>query len=94
MEGVYNLTDIPTRVVSCEESLRKWFDGPETLYKKNVMSVEFGAEKRLKLVDEMVNSELKNKGFRRLRVAKRVRQNELYTNILIELNNNAIEYSH
>ena len=37
----------------------------------------------------MVNSELKGKGFSRLRNAKLLKQNELYTNILIELNNNA-----
>ena len=37
------------------------------------MSVEFDAEKRLKLVDEMVNSELKGKSFSRLRDAKPVR---------------------
>ena len=30
-EGVYNTADISTRVVSCKESLRKWFDGPEIL---------------------------------------------------------------
>ena len=35
----------------------------------------------------MMNSELKGKGFSRLCDAKPVRQNELYTNILIELNN-------
>ena len=89
VESVHNPADIPTRVVSCEESLRKWLDGPEILYKENVMSVEFDAGKRLKLVDEMVKSELKCKGFSRLYDAKPVRQNELYTNILIELNNNA-----
>ena len=44
--------------------------------------------KRLKLVGELVKSELKGKGFCRLRDAKPVRQNELYANILIELNNN------
>ena len=44
VEGVHNPADIPTRVVSCEESLRKWFDGPEILYKENVMSVEFDAK--------------------------------------------------
>ena len=44
--------------------------------------------KRLKLVGELVKSELKGKGFRRLCDAKPVRQNELYANILIELNNN------
>ena len=55
VEGVHNPADIPTRVVSCEESLRKWFDGPEILYKENIMSVEFDAGKNLKLVDEMVN---------------------------------------
>ena len=53
-ECVHNPADIPTRVVSCEESLRKWLDGPEILYKENVMSVEFDAGKRLKLVDEML----------------------------------------
>ena len=89
VEGVHNPADIPTRVVSCEESLRKWLDGPEILYKENVMSVEFDAGKRLKLVDEMVKSELKGKGFSRLCDAKPVRQDELYANILIELNNNA-----
>ena len=73
MEGVHNPADIPTRVVSCEESLRKWFDGPEILYKENVMSVEFDAGKRLKLVDEMVKSELKGKSFSRLRDGKPVR---------------------
>ena len=31
MEGVHNTADISTRVVSCEESLGKWFDGPEIL---------------------------------------------------------------
>ena len=49
---------------------------------------QFDAAKRLKLVDEMVNSEVKGKGFHRLCDAKPVRQNELYANILIELNNN------
>ena len=58
VEGVHNPADIPTRVVSCEESLRKWLDGPEILYKENVMSVEFDAGKRLKFVDEMVRSNL------------------------------------
>ena len=58
VEGVHNPADIPTRVFSCEESLRKWLDGPEILYKENVMSVEFDAGKRLKLVDEMVRSSL------------------------------------
>ena len=58
VEGVHNPADILTRVVSCEESLTKWLDGPEVLYKENVMSVEFDAGKRLKLVDEMVRSNL------------------------------------
>ena len=49
---------------------------------------QFDAAKRLKLVDEMVNSEVKGKGFHRLCDAKPVRQNELYANILIELKNN------
>ena len=89
MEGVHNPPDIPIRVASCEESLRKCLDGPEILYKENVMPVEFDAWKRLKLVDEMVKSELKGKGLSRLCDAKPVRQNELYTNILKELNNNA-----
>ena len=53
------------------------------------MSVEFDGGKRLKLVDEIVNSELKGKGFNRLHDAKPVKQNEIYTNILIELYNNA-----
>ena len=53
------------------------------------MSVEFDAWKRTRLVDEMMNSELKGKGFSRLREAKLLQQNELYTSILIELNNNA-----
>ena len=65
-----------------------WFDGPEIFYKENVMPVESDTGKRLKLLDEMVKSELKGKGFSRLRDAKLVRQSELYTNILIELNNN------
>ena len=56
VEGVHNPTDIPTRLISCKESLRKWFDGREILYNENVMSVEFDAGKRLRLVDEMVNS--------------------------------------
>ena len=63
VEGVYNPADISTGVVSWEESLRKWFDDPEILYKENVMSVEFGAGKRFRLMDEMVNSELKGKDF-------------------------------
>ena len=88
MEGVHNPPDIPIRVASCEESLRKCLDGPEILYKENVMPVEFDAWKRLKLVDEMVKSELKGKGLSRLCDAKPVRQNELCTNILKELNNN------
>ena len=29
VEGVYNPADIPTRVFSCEESLRQCLDGPE-----------------------------------------------------------------
>ena len=45
VEGVHNPADIPTRLVSCEESLRKWFDGSEILYKENAMSVEFAAGK-------------------------------------------------
>ena len=53
------------------------------------MSVEFDSGKRLNLVDETVNSELKGKWFGRLRDPKPVRQNEFYTNILTELNNNA-----
>ena len=57
MEDLYNPADIPTRAVSCEGSLRKVFDGPEIFYKENVISVEFDAGKRLKLVNEMVNSE-------------------------------------
>ena len=89
VEGVHNPADIPTRVVSCKESLWKWLDGPEILHKENVMSVEFDAGKRLKLMDEMVKSELKGKAFSRLCDAKPVRQNELYANILIEVNNNA-----
>ena len=89
MKGVYNPTDIRTRVVFCEESLRKLFHGPDILYKEKVMSVEFDAWKRTRLVDEMMNSELKGKGFSRLREAKLLQQNELYTSILIELNNNA-----
>ena len=76
-EGEHNPADTPTRVFSCEESLRKWFDDSETLYKENVMSAELGAGKRLKLVDEMVDSKLKGKGFSRLHDAKTVRQNEL-----------------
>ena len=51
------------------------------------MLVEFDAAKRLAGV--MVNSEMKGKGFSRLRDAKLVKQNELYTTILIELNNYA-----
>ena len=81
VEGVYKLSDIPTRAASCEESLRKCFDGLVILYKENVMSVKFDAGKRLRLVDEMVNSELKGKDFKRLRDAKPVRQNQLYANI-------------
>ena len=77
MEGVYKLSDIPTRAASCEESLRKCFDGLVILYKENVMSVKFDAGKRLRLVDEMV----KGKDFKRLRDAKPVRQNQLYANI-------------
>ena len=61
VEGVHNPADIPTRVVSFEESLRKWLDDPEILYKQNVRSVEFDAGKRLRLVDEIVESELKGK---------------------------------
>ena len=53
------------------------------------MLAGFHAGKRIRLVDEMVNSELEGKGFSRLRNAKLLKQNELYTNILIELNNNA-----
>ena len=45
------------------------------------MSVKFDAGKRLRLVDEMVNSELKGEDFKRLRDAKPVRQNQLYANI-------------
>ena len=41
VEDVYNPADVPTRVISCEESLRKWFDGPVILYRENVMSTEF-----------------------------------------------------
>ena len=89
MEGVYKLSDIPTRAASCEESLRKCFDGLVILYKENVMSVTFDTGKRLKLVDEMVNSELKGKDFKRLRDAKPGRQNQLYANILVVLNDNA-----
>ena len=37
----------------------------------------------------MMNSERKRKGFSRLRDTKLVKHNELYTNILIELSNNA-----
>ena len=70
MEGVYNPTDIRTRVAFCEESLRKLFHGPDIQYKEKVMSVEFDAWKRTRLVDEMMNSELKGKGFSRLREAK------------------------
>ena len=66
MEGVHNPHDIITRVASCEENLRKWFGGPEILCKKNVMPVEFDERKRLKLVDTMVNCELKGKGLSRL----------------------------
>ena len=77
MEGGHNSADTPARIFSCEECLRKCFDDSEILYKENVMSFEFGAGKRLKLVDEMVNSELKDKGFSRLSDAKTVRQNEL-----------------
>ena len=79
VEGVHNPADIPTRVVSCEESLKKWLDGQRFCH----------AGKRLKLVDEMVKSEPNGKGFSRLCDAKPVRQNKLYANILIELNNNA-----
>ena len=86
---MHNPADIPTRAVSCEENLRKWFDRPEIFYRENIMSVEFDIGERLKLVDEMVKSELKDRGFSRLRDVKPVRQNELYKNILIELSNNA-----
>ena len=86
MESVHNAADIPTGVVSCDESLRKWLHGPEILYKENVMSVAFDVGKRLKFVDEMVKGELKGKGFSRLCDAKLVRRNELYANILIALN--------
>lgn len=51
------------------------------------MSVEIDTGKRL--VDELINSEMKGEGFSRVRDAKFVIQNELYTNILIELNNYA-----
>lgn len=51
------------------------------------MSVEIDTGKRL--VDELINSEMKGEGFSRVRDAKLVIQNELYTNILIELNNYA-----
>ena len=57
--------------------------------RKMLSLTQFDAGKRLKLVDDMVNSEVKGKGFHRLYDAKPVRQNELYANILIELNNNA-----
>ena len=56
VEGVRNPTDTPTRLISCKECLRKWFDDREILYKENVMSVKFDAGKRLRLVDGMVNS--------------------------------------
>ena len=29
--GVFNPADISATVVSCEERLRKWFDGPDIL---------------------------------------------------------------
>ena len=77
VEGVHNPADIPTRVVSCEEGLGKWLDGPEILYKENVMSVEFDVGRRLKLVDEMVKIELKGKGFSRLCDAKSVFQRRI-----------------
>ena len=51
VEGEHNPAETPTRVFSCEESLRKWFDDPEILCKENVMSVELGAWKRLNLVN-------------------------------------------
>ena len=83
VEGFYNLAAFPL------ESLRKRFDGPEILYKENVMLVGFDGG----LVDETLNSKLKGKGFSRLRDAKPVKQNELDTTkliILIKINNNTI----
>ena len=69
VEGLYNSAAFPL------ESLRKRFDGPGILYKENVMLVGFDEGKSSRLVDEMLNSKLKGKGFSRLRDAKPVKQN-------------------
>ena len=45
VEGVYNPADIPARVVSCEESLRRWFDDQEVLDNENAVLVESDAGK-------------------------------------------------
>ena len=81
MEGMYNPDNIPARVVTCEESLRKWFDGPKIFVWGNAMSVDFNTGKRLRFMDEMVNSELKCKCFSRLRDAKVVKKRTFHKNI-------------
>ena len=45
------------------------------------MSVDFNAGKRLRFMDEMVNSELKYKCFSRLRDAKVVKKRTFHKNI-------------
>ena len=80
VSGVFNPADIPTRVCS-RDCIKQWFDGPEILHSDKFIEIKFDVSSRLKMVEEMVHSELKRKSLRDESDAKSVKSNELFVNI-------------
>ena len=80
VSGVFNPADIPTRVCS-RDCIKQWFDGPEILHSDKFEEIKFDVSSRLKMVEEMVHSELKRKSLRDESDAKSVKSNELFVNI-------------
>ena len=67
IRGVDNPADISTSICS-DVDLKRWFEGPKFLYDLEVFDNEFDVEERIKLVEDVVNSE--SKGFKSSNNAK------------------------
>ena len=80
---MFNPADIPTRVCS-RDCIKQWFDGPEILHSDKLEEIKFDVSSRLKMVEEMVHSELKRKSLRDESDAKSVKSDELFVNISSE----------
>ena len=72
VSGVFNPADIPTRVCS-KDCIKQWFDGPEILRSDKFEEIKFDVSSRLKIVEEIVHSELKRKSLRDESDAKSVK---------------------